>query len=37
MRIQTKLEDLRPGHIIEWANDGIHGIVLQTNDYNESL
>lgn len=37
MRIQTKLEDLRPGHIIEWANDGkgsiIHGIVLQINDY----
>ena len=37
MRIQTKLEDLRPGHIIEWANDGkgsiIHGVVLQINDY----
>ena len=37
MRIKTKLEDLRPGHIIEWANDGkgsiIYGIVLQINDY----
>ena len=37
MRIQTKLEDLRPGHIIEWAKDGtgsiIYGIVLQINDY----
>ena len=37
MRIKTKLEDLRPGHIIEWANDGkgsiIHGVVLQINDY----
>lgn len=37
MRIQTKLEDLRPGHIIEWFYNGkgsmIHGIVLQINDY----
>lgn len=38
MRVQTKLENLKPGHIIEWANDGkgsiIHGIVLQINNYN---